>query len=171
MRATRPWRARWSVVGPGLGLLLLGVGLLGLRSADSQPRSAPVVATSGHSLLILRGGPTPFAGALGGHATLRGTISPSLPGLNTLTLRIDLPGGRVAWGGHVSLVLTMPGMAMLPVRATLTASSQGYRGSAIVPMFGRYRAQVDATTASGRYHGAVSVALPLTFASPPAGSH
>jgi hypothetical protein len=58
---------------------------------------------------------------------------------------------------------------MRAVHATLTASGQGYRGSAVVPMVGRYRAEVDATTGGGRYSGAIGLTLPLSLALPPTG--
>jgi hypothetical protein len=38
-------------------------------------------------------------------------------------------------------------------------------------MFGRYRAQVEAMTAGGRYSGAFSLTMPLTLASPPTSAH
>ena len=154
----RSRRVRRGHAALGLLLLLLGPGavLLGLRSA------APPPVTTAAPPLVLRGGVVPVAGTLRGQVTLAGTISPSLPGMNMLTLRLTLPGGRRARGGHVGLVLTMPGMDMLPVRATLSADGALYRGSARLPMFGRYRAAVEARTASGRYSGTVTVVLPLT---------
>jgi hypothetical protein len=86
----------------------------------------------------------PFSGIIAGGVPVDGTLRPSLPGLNIISLRILLPGRQVARGGRVSLVLSMPGMSMMPVHTTLTASGQGYRGRAILPMFGSYRARVDA---------------------------
>ena len=168
-RLRRLHRAWPSLVGLGLSLLLLGTGasILGAKGADTPPRSAPILTTFGDPHLTLRGGSVPFAGVLSGHARLEGTIAPSLPGVNTLTVRIELAGAQEARGGAVALVLTMPGMTMLPVRATLTATSQGYRGSVVLPMFGHYRAQVDALITGGRHTGVMSVAVPLTFASPP----
>jgi hypothetical protein len=111
-----------------------------------------------------------FSGTMAGGLSLGGTLSPGLPSLNTISLRILLPGRRVARGGRVSLVLGMPGMAMRPVRATLTARGQGYRGRVAVPMFGCYRAQLEAATASGRYAGIFGLTLPLTLASLPTSS-
>jgi hypothetical protein len=163
----QPQRTRWSIVGLGVSLLLLGtgVGLQGLKSVGSRPSSAPTAPTALDARLVLHRHAVPFSGIIAGGVTVDGTLWPSLPGLNTISLRILLPGRQVARGGRVSLVLSMPGMAMRPVHATLTARSQGYRGSVALPMFGRYHAQVDASTAGGRYRGAVSLTLPLTLAS------
>jgi hypothetical protein len=156
-------------VGLGVGLLLLGagVGLQGMKSADSRPNVAPTVPTALDPRLVLHRHTVPFSATLDRGVSLNGTLWPGLPGLNTLSLNILLPGRQVTGGGRVSLVLSMPGMAMIPVHATLIASGQGYHGRAILPMFGSYRARVDASTDSGRYKGALSLTLPLTLAAHP----
>jgi hypothetical protein len=165
----RPQRVRWSLVEFGLSLLLLGSGLSvhGMKRADSQSVLAPAATPAVGPRLVLRRQTVSFSGTIVSGVSLGGTLSPGLPGLNTISLRILLPGRRVARGGRVSLVLSMPGMAMRPVRATLTASSGDYHGRVAVPMFGRYRAQVEAATASGRYTGIFGLTLPLAFASLP----
>jgi hypothetical protein len=170
--ALRPHRARWSILGLGVSLLLLGtgVGLQGLTSVDTRPSSAPPAPPALDPRLVLHRHAVPFSGSIAGGVSVDGTLWPSLPGLNTLSLRILLPDRQVAHSGRVHLVLSMPGMAMRPVPATLIARSQGYRGSVALPMFGRYRAQVDASTAGGRYMGAFSLTLPLNFASLPTGA-
>jgi hypothetical protein len=167
--STRLHRSRWSVVGLGASLLLLGtgVGLQGMKSADSRPNVAPSAPTTLDPRLVLHRHTVPFSATLDRGVALNGTLWPGLPGLNTLSLSILLPGRQVARGGGVSLVVSMPGMPMVPVHATLTASGQAYRGRAILPMFGSYRARVDASTASGRYKGALSLTLPLTLAARP----
>jgi hypothetical protein len=169
--SARPQRIRWTVAGLGLSLLLVGAGLSlqGMTNANSHPSSAQTPPLTVDPRLVLRPQAVPFSGTIAGGVALGGTLSPSLPGANTITLRIALPGGRAAQGGHVSLVLSMTGMAMRAVHATLTASGQGYRGSAVLPMFGRYRAEVDAMTAGGRYSGAIGLAMPLSLASSPTG--
>jgi hypothetical protein len=161
----RPHHFPWSIVGLGASLFLLGtgLGLHGMTSTDSRPSTDPTLSTTGGPRLILPRHTVPFAGTIDGGIVCYGTLSPSLPGVNTITLSLRPPGRLAARGGLVSLVLSMPGMAMRPVKATLIASSEGYRGSAILPMFGRYRAQVDASTADGRYTGALSLTLPLTL--------
>lgn len=160
---SRPFR--WSIAGLSLSLLLLGAstGNLGLKGAESRPSSTSTLPTTVDPRLVLHRQTVPFSGAIAGGVSLDGTLSPSLPGLNTISLRILLPGRRVARGGQLHVVLSMPGMAMVPVRATLTANSHGYRGRVVLPMFGRYRAQVDALTPGGRYTGAVILTLPLTL--------
>jgi hypothetical protein len=168
----RPRRSRWSLVGLGLSLLLLGtcVGLQGLKSAASRPSMAPRAPAAVDPRLILHRRTTSISGAIGGGVSVDGTLTPSLPGLNTIRLHILLPGRQVGLGGRVGLVLSMPGMAMPPVHVTLNAESGDYRGSVALPMFGRYRAEVDAATASGRYTGAISLIMPLTLAAIPTGA-
>jgi hypothetical protein len=167
--STRRHRARWGIAGLGASLLLLGagVGLQGLKSADSRPSSAPTAPTALDPRLVLHRQTVPFSGTIAGGVSVDGTLWPSLPGLNTISLRLLRPGRQVARADRLSLVLSMPGMTMLPVHATLIASGQGYRGRAILPMFGRYRARVDAAIASGRYTGVLNLTLPLTLATLP----
>jgi hypothetical protein len=136
-----------------------------MKRADAPSFLAPAATPAVVPRLVLRRQTVPFSGTIVSGVSLGGTLSPGLPGLNTISLRILLPGRRVARGGRVSLVLSMPGMAMRPVRATLTTRGHGYRGRVAVPMFGCYRAQVEAATASGRYTGTLSLTLPLAFAS------
>jgi hypothetical protein len=165
-------RTSWSLMGLGLSLILLGagVGLQGLQSAALRPSRAPAAPTALDPRLVLHRHPVPFSGTIAGGVAVDGTLWPSLPGRNTISLHLLLPGRQVARDGQVTLVLSMRGMAMRPVQATLTASSQGYRGSVALPKFGPYHAQVDATTAGGRYTGAVNLILPLTLGSLPPGA-
>jgi hypothetical protein len=166
----RPRHFSWSITGLGLGRLLLGsfLGLQGMTSAPAPPSAAPARAATVEPRLIVHQEFVPFAGTITGGATVAGTVRPSLPGMNTLSLRILLPGRRAAQGGTVTLALSMPGMAMLPEQATLTASGGSYRGSVVLPMFGRYRARVAAVLAGDRYTGSLGLVLPLTLASLPA---
>jgi hypothetical protein len=169
--ALRLHRARWSILGLGVLLLLgLALGLHGMTDASSRAAGTLPAPAAVDPRLVLHPHAVPFSGSIAGGVSVDGTLWPSLPGLNTLSLRILLPGRQVAHSGRVHLVLSMPGMAMRPMQATLTARSQGYRGSIALPMFGRYRAQVDAWTAGGRYAGAFSLTLPLTLASLPTGA-
>jgi hypothetical protein len=108
---------------------------------------------------------TPFSGTFAGDVLLTGTLTPSLPGLNTLSLSIRLPSGQAAQGGKVALILSMPGMTMLSIRATLSAHGHGYEGHVPLPMFGPYRAQVAATALSGHYTGTLRLTLRLLLES------
>src|SRR4029077_1364843 len=80
------------------------------------------------------------SGSLDGSLPLSGTIYPTLPGTNTITLQAA-PGTRTRDGEQMRLVLTMPGMTMTPVHATLTARDHKYTGRVYIPMFGFYLAK------------------------------
>jgi hypothetical protein len=153
--------------------LLVLAGYAALQStgyADSRPRSAPA-RPAADARLVLRRHAEPFASTIAGGVVLNGILSPSLPGVNTIRLTIRLPGRQPARGGRVHLVLTMPGMAMPPVRATLVARHHGFGGSVALPMFGDYRAQVDADLDGGRYRGSLNMRLPLVLNAHPAPDH
>jgi hypothetical protein len=169
----RPYRIPWSFVGLGMSLLLIGagIGVQGMTSANSRPSTVPTLATPVDPFLVPNRQTVFFSGTIADNATLNGTISPSLPGLNTMSLNIMPARRQVAWGGQVTLVITMPEMAMPPVRATLSATRQGYRGMVALPMFGTYRVQADASTGAGQYTGAFSLTLPLTLGSLPPSDH
>src|SRR5438270_13473758 len=96
--STRSRRPRWGIVLPGLSLLALGsgLGLHGMTSAQSQPSPAPARAATVDPGLILHRHAVRISGTLGSGVSLEGTLSPSLPGLNTVSLRILLPGGQRA---------------------------------------------------------------------------
>jgi hypothetical protein len=161
---TRQHHIPWRLVGL---LLLLGalLGVQGLTRPHSHPSSAQALTTSTDVGLILRPHTVRFSGALAGGASIEGTLSPSLPGPNAISLRVILPGGRAARDGRVALTLDMPGMVMRPVRAVLTGSGQGYRGRISLPMFGSYLAQVVAATTLGQYTGTLIISLPLSLGS------
>jgi hypothetical protein len=168
--SAQPERSLWGIVGLGMSLVLVCTGfcLHDMTSARSRTSTLPPYAGSVNPHLVLHPQAVPFSGTIGGDATLRGTLTPSLPGPNSIDLSILIPGRGTAWGGRVVMVLIMPGMGMQPIRTTLAAGRRGYEGTVALPMFGRYLAQFDALTAGGRYTGTLSLNMPLTFASGPA---
>lgn len=165
IRAPRRRRAWLSMAGLVVSLLLLGgfIALHNTGSAESRPSSVTARPTV-DPRLVLRRHAEPFSGTIDGGLMLSGTLSPSLPGVNTIHLTIGRAGQHPARGSRVTLVLTMPGMVMAPVRATLAARAHGYSGSVVLPMFGTYRAQVDAIFHGGRYRGSLTMRLPLALA-------
>ncbi len=97
---------------------------------------------------------------------LSGTLSLALPGANTLTLTLsgasDDKGKDTA--GTLGLRITMPGMAMAPVRVALRGRAGYYRGTLILPMFGAYVARVDLVAGRGRWQGGMPLLVPLVIA-------
>ncbi|GAC1431573.1 MAG: hypothetical protein NVSMB65_05060 [Chloroflexota bacterium] len=145
----------------GLGLILLLVALLATRlrllpwgSAATPDRPAAVHFISPRPQV------TYFAAALGHVGVLRGTLEPTLPGLNIVRVVLQRPVGASA-AGQLTLVATMPGMGMPPVRATLRARGNGYSGALALPMFGRYHVAVTVERAGRTVRGAVTLTLPL----------
>lgn len=167
--ATRPLRFRQSVAGLYASILVLGsyAGVHGLITANSRPSSFPA-APAVDPRLVVHSHAVSFSGSVDGVA-ITGTLSPSLPGSNTIHVSIVLPRYQPALGGAVSMELTMPGMAMPPVRTTLQARSDGYCGTISLPMFGTYRAQVDALLKHRRHRGTLNVTVPLIFGPFPTG--
>ena len=92
---------------------------------------------------------------------MTGTLAPTLPGPNTLHLVVSGRAGVAVQASHVGLVVTMPGMAMRPIKATLVSRGHGYAGVIRLPMFGYYRAAVVVTGRAGRYTGALTLEIPL----------
>jgi hypothetical protein len=98
---------------------------------------------------------------LTGGVRVTGTLAPTLPGPNTVHLVVRGRAGATVPASHVGLVVTMPGMAMRPITATLLARGHGYTGIIRLPMFGYYRTAVVVTGRAGRYTGALTLEIPL----------
>jgi hypothetical protein len=144
-----------------VSLLLAGLGG-GLYARDAAPRagsSSPAATPTVDPRLILRARTLRIAEALPGGLRLVGTLYPTLPGPNTLRVAVRQRSRAPLQGGRVSLVATMPGMAMAPARATLRWHNNGYTGTLRLPMLGRYRVQVVVDAPAGRSTGTVVIAL------------
>ena len=98
---------------------------------------------------------------LTGGVRVTGTLAPTLPGPNTVHLVVSGRASAAVQASHVGLVVTMPGMAMRPITATLLARGPGYAGIIRLPMFGYYRTAVVVTGRAGRYTGALTLEIPL----------
>lgn len=135
--------------------LALAVSSIGGRQHASTSPASGVVDPR----LVVRPHTERLSVPLTGGPRLAGSLYPALPGPNTLRLAA-LQGDR-ATSGRVEVTVTMLGMAMTPVHATLSAHGHGYSGTVTLPMFGHYRAGIVVHTPSGRYSGAVIIALTL----------
>lgn len=92
---------------------------------------------------------------------LVGTLYPAYPGRNTLRLRLE--GANPALEARSSIVLevTMPGMAMTPLRVTLHDQGGWANGVFTLPMFGIYQAQVRVVSPLGHATGILDLPLSL----------
>lgn len=136
--------------------LLTGCG--GATPVAPSRAAAPTVDPR----LIVRGHDQPVSGTLAGGVRLRGTLYPALPGVNMLSLRNSTRDGGT---GRLEVVVTMPGMAMRPVHATLTPHQDRYQGTVTLPMFGRYVARIVLMTPRGRGQGTIPLVVPLVWSS------
>ncbi len=161
MRLSRSRRS--TIVARGLLLVVsLSIGLAVVAGGRSSQLAAPSRATpTVDPRLILRPRTAPVAAVLSPRWPLTGTLYPAYPGRNTLRLRLESPDQAALARSSISLEVTMPGMAMPPIRVVL--HGQGGRASGVLtlPMFGVYRAQVVVVTPSGRATGVL--ALPLSL--------
>ena len=98
---------------------------------------------------------------LTGGLRVTGTLAPTLPGPNTVQLVVRGRAGATVPASHVGLVVTMPGMAMRPIKVALVSQGHGYAGVIRLPMFGFYRAAVVVTARAGRYMGGFTLEIPL----------
>jgi len=102
---------------------------------------------------------------LAGGVRVDGTLYPALPGPNTLRLTLRRASGATASAARVTVVVTMPGMDMPPVAATLAAHGRAYTGVIRLPMFGDYQARLVVRTPAGkRYMGVIALTAPLDVA-------
>jgi hypothetical protein len=149
------------------GVVAVALGLGGATVAASTSRTPAGVHTPNRKVdprLVMVSRTTAVQARLSSDARLTGTLSPTIPGSNTLHLVIRDKAGAIVRGGHLRLSTTMPGMRMVPIITTLVPQSDGYSGVLLLPMFGRYRATVRTDTPTGRYAGTLAIVLlPPTF--------
>jgi len=129
------------------------VGRIAPRPAP--PSDAPHLVVQGHNQVV--------SATLAGGVRLSGTLYPALPGANTLTLTLSGmtdEGGKDA-ASSLGLRVTMPGMAMAPVRVVLRGRTGRYRGTVTLPMFGAYVAHVVLVTGRGHWQGTMPLLVPL----------
>ena len=153
---------RWVfLLGAGVLIVLLGIVGVALRRSGTPSAAAPIATPTIDPRLVIHARTVPVSATLTLGAQLRGTLYPAYPGRNTLHLVIRRHGGVLAPSAPVTLVATMPGMAMRPIRATLLPRGSGYTGAVTLPMFGSYLARVAVATPDGRASG--TLPLPLTL--------
>jgi len=152
----------------GLGCVIASSGLaLAVRSGGG-PHPHAAIASGAHAAvdprLILHARTSGVRGVLEGGVRVSGTLYPALPGLNTLRLTLRRASGvpvGTAPAEQVAVVVTMPGMAMPPVTATLTAHGRAYAGVMRLPMFGDDQARLVVGAPAGRDTGAIALTVPL----------
>jgi len=165
MMAPRRRRTRWIAFALGVSLVVIGGGLALAARAVASPRpDAPAPAARvavDPAPIILRARTMRVQGALGTNVQVSGTLSPALPGLNTLRLSVRRSPGADVRARQVMATVTMPGMDMPPIVATLAPHGHGYAGVIRLPMFGEYRASLVVRALAGRYTGIVALTIPL----------
>jgi hypothetical protein len=145
----------------GALLFLAGQWVIGQWATAGQANHRPPAPSAAH--LVVRGHDQALSVTLVAGPRLSGTLYPALPGANALTLtRSGAPTARGAvTAGTLGLRVTMPGMAMPPIQATLRGHGSRYRGTLVLPMFGRYLAQVVLVVDGRRWQGAMPLLVPL----------
>lgn len=161
-----PSRRRWGwpvvvLLGGSVLLVLLGVGVALHAGVGSSGAAAPAATPTIDPRLIIHPRTVPIVATLSHGVQVSGTLYPAYPGRNTLRLVLRWQGGVLAPAAPLTLVATMPGMAMAPIRARLAGHDLHYSGGVTLPMFGAYRAQIRILTPSGPSTG--TVMLPLTL--------
>ena len=160
-RRSRLGRRRALLLAGGLVIVLAALAVAVLPMLRQPLAASPATGQMVDARLILHAHRLPVGGTLSGGLQLSGTLYPSLPGQNTLRLAVRGPSPAALHGAHLSVRITMPGMAMAPIRATLRARGRAYNGAVVLPMLGRYRAAVALTTPAGRSSGVVTLTVPL----------
>ena len=153
------WRRGWIVVVAVVVIVVLAVGALAGGHLRGEATVLPVAAPAIDPRLIVRAHTVPIAGTLGSLA-VQGSLYPGLPGGNTVRISLGDTGG-LAPSSYLTLVVTMPGMRMVPVTATLPARDGAYSGIVPIPMFGSYAARLTLVRGGVRQHGTIQFSVPL----------
>jgi len=156
----RPRRAGRHVL--ALGGVLLGVGLA-FVSADHHIAlpAAPTATPRLEPRFIIRPRTVPITAVLPHDLRLSGAYYPAYPGRNVLSLAARRGAAPLGTSARIALSVTMPGMVMPPIRATLAPSNTYYRGALALPMFGAYRVAVVVSAPHVHVTGTITVTLPL----------
>lgn len=149
---------------PAAGALVILSALAGVALAVVRlvaPAGAYTAHPSVDPRLVLAPRTVAIQEALPRGLQLRGTLFPAFPGPNRVRLVASHGAGARIGTGHMHLVVTMPGMPMRPIAATLSAHGDSYSGTLHLPMCGLYRAAVALSTARSRYTGVLTFVVPL----------
>jgi hypothetical protein len=146
-------------------LVVAAIILFMARSNDASnttgPTNSPAATATIDPRLILHPRTMPLSATLGNGIHLRGTLSPSLPGTNTITLGLTQTQSAATLPKYIDLVITMPGMRMSPIHERLNFQKGAFTGAIRLPMFGAYTAQVKFVTADGPRSGNLNLIVPL----------
>ncbi len=137
------------VIALGTGISIVRAGNAGSTPATTDPR------------LIIQPTTTRLISQLPAGLVAVGSLSPTIPGKNSVRIDVRQHGHIAAGPISVTLTFTMLDMKMPPQRTELIAHSHYYTGTIDLPMFGRYRVDVRVTTVTSRYRGSLTLALPL----------
>ncbi len=150
------------LLGSGMVVILLGLAVM---LHDGAPPihhgTAPAAVPTTDPRLIIHARTVPLAGVLAPGVRIRGTLYPAYPGRNTLRLVLQRHGRARGGGVSLALVVTMPGMAMAPIRVHLRGHDDRYSCAITLPMFGTYRARITVVTPDGPATGTIT--LPLAW--------
>jgi len=155
--ATLGWRRGWLAV---VAVMLTVAALAGARlrsAAIVLPAKPPTI----NSRLIVRAHTVRVAGTLGSFA-VQGSLYPGLPGGNMVRIRVGGTGAPAPLS-YLTLVVSMPGMRMIPVTATLPARGAEYSGLVALPMFGSYTARLTLVRGDVRRYGTAQLSVPLSL--------
>jgi len=148
-----------------LGFVIAIIGLTLAVWSGAWPRPRAAARSTVDPRLILHARTSGVGGVLAGGVRVDGTLYPALPGPNTLRLTLRRASGATASAARVTVVVTMSGMDMPPVAATLAAHGRAYTGVIRLPMFGDYQARLVVRTPAGkRYTGVIALTAPLDVA-------
>ncbi len=144
-------------------LLILGGAWVSTRQGAVGQAAARPTPLSDMSHLVVQGHNQAVSATLAGGMHVSGTLYPALPGANTLTLTLSgtARGRGKDTAGTLGLRVTMPGMAMAPLRVALRERAGRYRGVITLPMFGAYVARVVLVAEQGQWQGTMRVLVPL----------
>jgi len=148
----------WLLVGVLIAVVALGFGLLmtNLRLSGSASTSSII-----DPRLIIHPTQTHMQGFLSNGVFLTGSLSPTMPGKNTVQLVLSPVMSGASRPAAITLTAAMLGMHMIPTRAVLTRTVRGYAGTITLPMFGAYRMRVEMQTPAGMQRGIIIIKLPL----------
>ena len=143
----------------GVVIVLLAVASLGGLRLRSGAIEAPAGRQAIDPSLVVRAHAVPIAGTLG-TLVIRGTLYPGLPGGNMVRIRVG-DSSAPAPSAYLTLLVTMPGMRMVPFTAMLPARGGEFSGRVPLPMFGSYTARLTLVRGSLRQQGTAQLSLPL----------
>jgi hypothetical protein len=139
-------------------LAIVVVTHLSSSSTGNGVQPDPSASATIDPRLILQRRALPVTAKLGAHVEVVGTLYPSIPGPNTLSLKVH---GATAKTEGPRISITMPGMRMVPIMITLAPKGDAYSGTVQLPMLGYYQAVVSLVVGTQVVTGTMQLAVPL----------